>query len=80
MPLESGSSSAAVSHNIETEEAAGKPHAQAVAIALHNAKDVETFETKTVGPPGMSIADIQAANRKLWEPDKTRGVATGQKG
>lgn len=37
MPLEQGSNKEAVSHNIETEEEAGKPHDQAVAIALHEA-------------------------------------------
>lgn len=37
MPLEKGSSSKAIGHNVKTEEAAGKPKKQAVAIALHNA-------------------------------------------
>jgi hypothetical protein len=39
MPLESGNSRAAIGKNIKTEEAAGKPQKQAVAIALHKAKD-----------------------------------------
>lgn len=34
MPLEHSKSKAAVGRNIEREEAAGKPHKQAVAIAL----------------------------------------------
>lgn len=38
MPLKSGSDKETISKNIETEEAAGKPHDQAVAIALHKAK------------------------------------------
>ncbi len=38
MPLMSGKSQAAVSQNIKTELAAGKPKAQAIAIALHVAR------------------------------------------
>ncbi len=38
MPLKSGSSRAAISQNIRTEMAAGRPQRQAVAIALHTAK------------------------------------------
>lgn len=37
MPLKSGSSKAAVSSNIKTEMAAGRPQKQAVAIALSKA-------------------------------------------
>jgi hypothetical protein len=37
MPLESGSSKATISHNIETEMNAGKPQDQAVAIAYSKA-------------------------------------------
>jgi len=37
MPLESGSSREAISHNIETEVNAGKPQKQAVAIAMNKA-------------------------------------------
>ena len=39
MPLEKGDNRGAISHNIKTEKAAGKPQKQAVAIALHTAKD-----------------------------------------
>ncbi len=38
MPLRKGSSKAAVSANIKTEKAAGKPQKQAVAIALSEAR------------------------------------------
>lgn len=38
MPLDKGKSKAAVSKNIRTEIAAGKPRAQAVAIALDTAR------------------------------------------
>lgn len=37
MPLKKGKSRKVISQNIETEEAHGKPHDQAVAIALHEA-------------------------------------------
>jgi hypothetical protein len=37
MPLETGKSNAAFSHNVETEVAAGKPQKQAVAIAYREA-------------------------------------------
>lgn len=37
MPLESGSSRSAISHNIATERRAGKPEDQAVAIAMRKA-------------------------------------------
>ena len=39
MPLEKGDNPQAIASNIKTEQEAGKPHAQAVAIALHTAKD-----------------------------------------
>lgn len=38
MPLEEGSSREAISQNIKTEIAAGKPQKQAVAIALNTAR------------------------------------------
>lgn len=38
MPLKRGSSQRVVSQNIRTEKAAGKPHKQAVAIALNTAR------------------------------------------
>lgn len=37
MPLVKGKSRAAIGSNISTEEAAGKPRRQAIAIALHEA-------------------------------------------
>jgi hypothetical protein len=37
MPLQKGSSKKAISSNIKTEMAAGKPQKQAVAIAMHTA-------------------------------------------
>ena len=41
MPLVKGKSKKAISRNIATEEAAGKPHRQAVAIALREADEAE---------------------------------------
>jgi hypothetical protein len=41
MPLKKGSSQKAVSANIKTEIAAGKPQKQAVAIALHTADEAK---------------------------------------
>jgi len=41
MPLENGSSKQVISHNIEEMQNSGHPHNQAVAAALHNAKDEE---------------------------------------
>jgi hypothetical protein len=65
MPLEPGRSKEAVSHNIETEVAAGKPQKQAVAIALNNARhtDCETV---------MTAADINRYNRKYWDQRRYR--------
>jgi hypothetical protein len=39
MPLEHSASKEAIGRNIEREQAAGKPHKQAVAIALNTARD-----------------------------------------
>lgn len=37
MPLKTGSSRAVIAYNIKKEQDSGKPHKQAVAIALNNA-------------------------------------------
>lgn len=50
MPLEKGSSRTVIGHNIKTEEEAGKPKKQAIAIALHEA-----------GVPKKGGKDAQAA-------------------
>lgn len=63
MPLEKGDNPKAIGHNIETEENAGKPHRQAVAIALHTAKDEATYY-----PVGPTIAEQNAYNREYYAP------------
>jgi len=49
MPLKRGQSRAAVSQNIQTEMAAGKPQRQAVAIALNTARRSATHPAKNLG-------------------------------
>jgi len=67
MPLEKGDNPKAIGHNITTEENAGKPHAQAVAIALHTAKD-EASLSKSYYPVGPTIAEQNAYNREFYAP------------
>ena len=59
MPLAKGNTPAAISHNIATEQAAGKPHEQAVAIALHTAKDEDQMEQQK--PQGVPVYSPPAA-------------------
>ena len=47
MPLESGSSREAVSHNIKTEMEHGKPQKQAVAIALRNSRETDASDRRS---------------------------------
>ena len=46
MPLQTGSSQEAISHNIKVEMQAGKPQKQAVAIAMNTAGKAKDGETK----------------------------------
>jgi hypothetical protein len=50
MPLKKGTSQAAVSQNIRTEIAAGKPQKQAVAIAMNTARRSGGGTAKNVKP------------------------------
>jgi hypothetical protein len=59
MPLESGSSKAAISHNIKTEMEHDKPQKQAVAIAMSKAglskKDAETIKGGAADPGDAAV-------------------------
>lgn len=46
MPLRKGKSRKVISQNIKTEEAEGKPHKQAVAIALETARRSKKNDAK----------------------------------
>lgn len=52
MSLKSGKSRKAIGYNIHTEEAAGKPHNQALAIALSKAYDEHKAKEKAKGSKG----------------------------
>jgi len=65
MPLQQGNNEEAISHNIETEQNAGKSHEQAVAIALHTAKD----EAEVILPSNMTLKQINERNRELWNKE-----------
>ena len=72
MPLEQGNSPAAIAANIKTERAAGKPEAQAVAIAEHTAKDAEPLYTQ-VAPVSVTTATLNENNRKYWTQPASKG-------
>lgn len=72
MPLEQGNTPAAISKNIETERAAGKPEAQAVAIAEHTAKDAAPLYTQAA-PATVSTATINEINRRFWTQPASKG-------
>jgi hypothetical protein len=92
MPLEKGSSRAVIGRNIAEMEKSGHPHKQAVAAALNNAgksnKDAAEEDTRvldsTLAEPTtqMSVADINARNKKFWEPvyGTTAGRGSDQTG
>ena len=52
MPLVNGSSEKAISKNIEIEQNAGKPHDQAVAIAMSKAKKNRALALLALGMMG----------------------------
>jgi hypothetical protein len=62
MPLESGKSKAAFSHNVKAEVAAGKPQKQAVAIAYSKARDAEIeCDGYTPGKPYEAAGKMYAS-------------------
>jgi len=90
MPLETGSSRKAVSKNIATEMAAGKPQKQAVAIALEKAgksnkdevydeEDTRVLDAEPLAHATtvMTPAEINANNKKYWAPSWGESSAEG---
>jgi hypothetical protein len=68
MPLEQGSSKAALQHNIATEVKAGKDPKQAAAIAYSvQAKDAYVPEAVSVMPESVTPATMNEQNRKYWK-------------
>lgn len=67
MPIVKGDTPAAIGHNIKMEQQAGKGKAQALAIALHTAKD-EAYAPVNA----MTLQEINERNRVLWQG--TRGA------
>ena len=67
MPLQVGSSKAAISHNIETEMAAGKPQKQAVAIALRKAEESKDSDYCQAAPETVTLQAINEQNKKYWQ-------------
>jgi len=63
MPLQKGSSRQAVSANIKTEIAAGKPQKQAVAIALNTARSGDGHKQGGKMHPADSRRDL---GKKGW--------------
>jgi hypothetical protein len=80
MPLQKGSSKETISQNIRHEMKKGKPQKQAIAIAMRTAgvpKNDQTpppatadYSAVNVGPPGLSVADIQRRADELWSRKK----------
>lgn len=75
MPLKSGSSEKTISENIATERRAGKPAAQAAAIAYSKAgedcpmtrKDEYAKPEMIEAVPGLSAKDVNAKNRDFYK-------------
>jgi uncharacterized protein len=69
MPLRSGKSKAAFSHNVEVEVNAGKPKKQAVAIAYSEAEDVEIEDDELEVDCATDSAPVLAYDRSLRVKD-----------
>jgi hypothetical protein len=69
MPLIHGKSPEALRENIKREIEAGKDPKQAAAIAYHvqrEAQDETGPSVVHVGPPGLSLAEINRQNEQYW--------------
>lgn len=76
MPLEKGSSRAVIGNNIKTEEAAGKPKKQAVAIALHTAgvpKAKDNAPLVTAPNAGLPMGKREDRNKATSANDAWKG-------
>jgi hypothetical protein len=71
MPLEPGKSKAAFGHNVATEEKAGKPQKQAVAIA-YSEKERTGDSFTQVGRPGMKLSDVNKLNQITYREPATK--------
>ena len=67
MPLQKGKSQKVISQNIKTEMKAGKPHKQAVAIAMKTAKGMKE---------GGEVGQMRVKRKKM----KVRGTGAATKG
>jgi hypothetical protein len=66
MPLVQSSSENALHENIATEVKAGKPQKQAEAIAFSVQRE-NRDEATSIVPNEVTLAEINARNRKLWD-------------
>jgi hypothetical protein len=76
MPLKPGKSKETVSHNIETEQKAGKPHDQAVAIALHTAHPNGGYAEGGIVKDYISKLYEKLLGGPVGAPDSTLGTDT----
>jgi hypothetical protein len=67
VPLEPGSSNAVVGRNIQREEEAGKPKAQAEAIALKEAGKSNQDALSEALPATITAAELSSRNREYWK-------------
>lgn len=86
MPLDKSKSKKAVSKNIETEQNAGKPHDQAVAIALHTAhpnekgySDGGIIDT-IMGLMGKKTTPLETDKKEAMSADNIDPVVTSSSG
>ena len=64
MPLKKGYSRKTIAHNIKTEEKAGKPHKQAIAISLQEAREAKA-EKRRRATRNAVTAPVARRKRKV---------------